>query len=505
MSKGSDIFSSVLFLGVLGAGAFFLNFGERPEISETEKRELEKFPKFSAEKYLSGEFAEQLDKYYTDTVPMRDSIVAAAFEAENLRGIPSAPKFYGDVSVISDNDDEYYDTDIEEDTQIMEYTENAASSVTAESYVTPPYSESTLPETSETELLSSSETKAISETVTAPAESSVTPAAPDTVTEAVTSAAQQSTADEEEFKGNINEFLHNGILVNGVKMYGEDAGVMLFGGNKKQGLRYANVINSYKKALGKDVNVYNMVVPTSAEFYLPKKFAKYSGSEKDAIAYIYDNLDESVISVDAYSALQQHSDEYIYFRTDHHWTDRGAYYAYTAFCDAAGIEYPALDEYTEKVKENYVGSLYGYTGDVTLKNSPDTFYYYLPPAKYSAYAWRPSDLAPIGPTSVFHEYASGSNMYGMFIGGDNMLVKITSDSGTGRKLAIFKESYGNALAPYFVNGFDEIYVIDLRYFKKNAVQYLKDMGVTDVLFVNNAFAANTAQFVTYLEKMLTAK
>lgn len=493
MSKGSDIFSSVLFLGVLGAGAFFLNFGERPEISETEKRELEKFPRFSAEKYLSGEFAEQLDKYYTDTVPMRDSIVAAAFEAENLRGIPSAPKFYGNVSVINDNDDEYCDTDIEEDAQITDHTENAVSSVTAESSVTSPYTESTLPETSETELFSSSEKEAISETTAA--ESTVTSAVPDTVTE----------TDEEEFKGNINEFLHNGILVNGVKMYGEDAGVMLFGGSKKQGLRYANVINSYKKALGRDVNVYNMVVPTSAEFYLPQKFSKYSGSEKDAIAYIYGNLDESVISVDAYSVLQQHSDEYIYFRTDHHWTDRGAYYAYTAFCDAAGMEYPALDEYTEKVKENFVGSLYGYTGDVTLKNSPDTFYYYLPPAKYSAYAWRPSDLAPIGPTSVFHEYASGSNMYGMFIGGDNMLVKITSDSGTGRKLAIFKESYGNALAPYFVNGFDEIYVIDLRYFKKNAVNYLKDMGVTDVLFVNNAFAANTAQFVTYLEGMLIAK
>lgn len=496
MSKRSDIFSSVLFLSVLGAGSLFLNFGERPEISETEKRELEKLPEFSAEKYLSGEFAEQLDKYYTDTVPMRDSIVAAAFEAENLRGIPSAPKFYGNVSVVNDEGDEY----IDDDTSVTLYSDTSTVYTFPETEASP---ESSV--TSETEAPSSPETETAttSETVTETFSETSSVTAPPS--ETVTSVSPQTSAADEEFNGNINEFLHNGILVNGVKMYGEDAGVMLFGGSKKQGTRYANVINSYKKTLGKDVNVYNMVVPTSAEFYLPKKYAKYSGSEKDAIDHIYSSLDEDVIPVDAYSVLQQHTDEYIYFRTDHHWTGRGAYYAYTAFCDAAGIEYPALSEYTEKEKENFVGSLYGYTGDVTLKNSPDTFYYYLPPAKYSAYARRPSDLAPIGPTSVFHEYASGSNMYGMFIGGDNMLIKITSDQGTGRKLAIFKESYGNALAPYFVNGFDEIYVIDLRYFKKNAVQYLKDTGVTDVLFVNNAFAANTSQFITYLEGMLTAE
>lgn len=478
MGKKADRFSSVLFLAALGAGAVFMNFSERPAVSETEKRTLEECPKFTAEKYLSGEFAEQFDKYYTDTVPMRDKLVEAAFEAENLRGISAAPKFYGNVEVMEETGE---DEELEEFTSLFVYTEEEI------------FSESTTSGTTVTETVSSTETESTAETVS------------DTVTGTELSETQSVsvTEDNEEFNGNINEFLNNGILVNGVKMYGEDAGVMLFGGSKKQGLRYAAIINSYKQALGEDVNVYNMVVPTSAEFYLPKKYAKYSSSEKDAIDYIYSNLGDDVIKVDAYSVLQQHTDEYIYFRTDHHWTGRGAYYAYTAFCETAGIEYPALDEYEERVKENYVGSLYGYTGDVTLKNSPDTFYYYLPPAKYSAYAWNPSDLKAIGPTSVFHEYASGSNMYGLFIGGDSMHIKITSDSGTGRKLVIFKESYGNALAPYFVNGFDEIYIIDIRYFGKNAVKYIKEIGATDVLFFDNAFAANTPQLISCIENLFT--
>lgn len=482
MGKKANIFSSVLFLSALGAGAVFMNFGERPTVSDTEKRELEKCPDFSAENYLSGEFAAQFDKYYTDTVPMRDKLVEAAFEAENLRGISAAPKFYGDVAVVEETEEN--EEEIPDFTSLFVYTEEETSA----------------------EATTTAETQGSSETVTTPetVTSAVTSEIPETQTDTQSQSVSAAESGEtEEFNGNINEFLNNGILVNGVKMYGEDAGVMLFGGSKKQGLRYAAIINSYKQALGEDVNVYNMVVPTSAEFYLPKKYAKYSGSEKDAIDYIYSNLSDDVIKVDAYSVLEQHTDEYIYFRTDHHWTGRGAYYAYTAFCEAAGIEYPALDEYEERVKENYVGSLYGYTGDVTLKNSPDTFYYYLPPAKYSAYAWNPANLNPIGPTSVFHEYASGSNMYGLFIGGDSMHIKITSDSGTGRKLAIFKESYGNALAPYFINGFDEIYIIDIRYFGKNAVKYIKDIGATDVLFFDNAFAANTSQLISCIENLFT--
>ena len=72
---------------------------------------------------------------------------------------------------------------------------------------------------------------------------------------------------------------------------------------------------------------------------------------------------------------------------------------------------------------------------------------------------------------------------------------------TGRKICVFKESYGNAFVPFLADSFDEIYVIDIRYFGRNAVEYIKENGITDVLFLNNAFAANTNSLIDGIEKL----
>lgn len=450
---------SGFFCGVIGTVGAALIFLERPVESLTENRMLEERPEFSSESYVSGEFAAKLDKYFTDTVPYRDELNEMAAVLEKVKGF-AAPKFYG-VSIVGG--DEQEDTEYTAPVQteynvILSETEPAVTTVPIQDTETAP-----------------------SSAVTAPAESTAT---------------EQEVSD-------VSEFLNNGILVDGVDMYGKKAGVMLFGGNKTQGARYASLISEYKRQLGDGVNVYNIVVPTSAEFYLPKKYAKYSNSEKEAIDYIYSNLTDGVIPVDAYSVLEQHKDEYIYFRTDHHWTDLGAYYAYTAFCNALGQTPPALEDYTVKTKqEPYVGSLFGYTNDITLKNNPDTFTYYMTKTEYSAEGFYYNTLKSAGPTAVYHEYAAGSSMYGTFLGSDSMHIKIKTKAGTGRKIVMFKESYGNAFAPYLIDSFDEIYIIDIRYFGKNALQYIRDVGATDVLFINNAFAANTSSLIGGIERLL---
>lgn len=449
---------SGFFCGVIGTVGAALIFLERPVESLTENRMLEERPEFSAESYISGEFAAKLDRYFTDTVPHRDELNEMAAVLEKVKGF-AAPKFYG-VSVVGNDDeeDEYTAPVQTEYNVILPETEPAVTTAPVQD------TQPTLPSTE-----------------TSPAEST---------------SAEQEVSD-------ASEFLNNGILVDGVDMYGKKAGVMLFGGNKTQGARYANLISEYKRQLGDGVNVYNIVVPTSAEFYLPKKYAKYSNSEKDAIEYIYSNLTDGVIPVDAYSVLEQHKDEYIYFRTDHHWTDLGAYYAYTAFCDALGQTPPALEDYTVKTKpEPYVGSLFGYTNDITLKNNPDTFTYHMTKSEYSAEGFYYNTLKSAGSTAVYHEYAAGSAMYGTFLGSDSMHIKIKTNAGTGRKIVMFKESYGNAFAPYLIDSFDEVYIIDIRYFGRNALQYIREVGATDVLFINNAFAANTSSLIGGIERLL---
>ena len=451
--------SIAVILGVIALTAVLLAVLPRPKTSELEKRELAPMPEFSAKALFSGEYFSGIAEHFSDTVPFREQLVVLNSRMKKAMGI-SSPTFYGTVDIVADDEGNSL-----EETPVQ--TEPAQ----------------TEPVPQQTDITVSEKTEENDNAVTE------------------TSAVPETT--ESETTG-IADFSNNGIVVDGVKMYGEDAGVMLFGGNKKQGARYAEIINKYKASLG-NVNVYNMVVPTSVEFYLPKKYSKYSSSEKESIDYIYSCLSPDVIPIDAYSKLAEHTDEYIYLRTDHHWSPLGAYYAYTAFCEALGMEYHPITDYTEKVKEGFVGSLYGYTNDITLANAPEQFHYFLPPdVKYSVQTYYYDTLAPKSGGALFHEYVEGANCYGMFLGADAIHTKITTSTKNGRKIVVFKESYGNAFVPFLVNNFEEIYVIDIRYFGTNAVDYIKKIGATDVLFIDNCFAANTSSLIKHIEDLYSS-
>lgn len=448
-----NIISSAAILIFIAVTAVMLAVLPRPEISELEKRELTRMPSFSVKSLLSGEYFSGISEHFSDTVPFREQLVILNSRIKKEMGI-SAPTFYGSVEIVADDDG----NSLEKDPETTTPTIATEPQITDGQQVTEPI-------------------------------------------DIQTTQTEQTTSETT----GIADFSNNGIVVDGVKMYGEDAGVMLFGGNKKQGARYAQMINSYKAALGEDVNVYNMVVPTSVEFYLPSKYSKYSSSEKEAIEYIYSCLSPDVIPIDAYSTIAEHTDEYIYLRTDHHWSPLGAYYAYTAFAEALGMDYHPISDYTERVKEGFVGSLYGYTNDITLANAPEQFRYYLPPdVDYSVQTYYYDTLTPKNGGALFHEYVEGPSCYGVFLGADAIHTKITTNAGSGRKIVVFKESYGNAFVPYLVNNFDEIYVIDIRYFGTNAVNYIKKSGATDVLFINNCFAANTSSLIKHIEDLYSS-
>lgn len=451
--------SIAVILGVIALTAVLLAVLPRPKTSELEKRELAPMPEFSAKALFSDEYFSGIAEHFSDTVPFREQLVVLNSRMKKAMGI-SSPTFYGTVDIVADDEGNSLE-------------ETPVQTEPAQTEPVPQQTDVAVSEKTEENDSAVTETSAVSETT------------------------------ESETTG-IADFSNNGIVVDGVKMYGEDAGVMLFGGNKKQGARYAEIINKYKASLG-NVNVYNMVVPTSVEFYLPKKYSKYSSSEKESIDYIYSCLSPDVTPIDAYSKLAEHTDEYIYLRTDHHWSPLGAYYAYTAFCEALGMEYHPITDYTEKVKDGFVGSLYGYTNDITLANAPEQFHYFLPPdVTYSVRTYYYDTLAPKSGGALFHEYVEGANCYGMFLGADAIHTKITTSTKNGRKIVVFKESYGNAFVPFLVNNFEEIYVIDIRYFGTNAVDYIKKIGATDVLFIDNCFAANTSSLIKHIEDLYSS-
>jgi hypothetical protein len=430
----------------------------RPTVSELENRNLTEFPEFTLESYLDGSFTRNLTKWFADTVPFRDNLVEISGVIKEYEGIrQNNVKFHGNVELVA--------------TEPADETAETVDINTLPPVTAVPEQETAMP--------------------ILPGETVNEPVLPQTA--AVTDITTGNT-DKQAENGTTMEFDNNGIVTVG------DRSFMLFGGNKTQGKYYADVLNAYKTALGEDVNVYNMLIPTAVEFYLPAEYAEYSNSELEQINYIYRNL-SGVIPIDAYSKLSAHTDEPIYLKTDHHWAQLGAYYASTAFAELLGEDIQPLSDFEMKVRTGFVGSLYGYTNDIKIKDSPEEFAYYLQTFPYSTYFYKYDTLAPMGAGHLFYEKAPLDNSYGIFIGADAIHTQVVTENKNGKKLCVFKESFGNALIPELVPYFEEIYVIDIRFFGMNAIDYMKSKNITDVLFVNNIFAANTNLLINYLNAL----
>ena len=82
--------------------------------------------------------------------------------------------------------------------------------------------------------------------------------------------------------------------------------------------------------------------------------------------------------------------------------------------------------------------------------------------------------------------------YMVYMTGDDHIVHLETDVHNGRNICVIKDSYGNAMIPWLTSSFDNIYVVDMRYFQLNIKNFVRQMGVTDIAFCMNTFSANGA-------------
>ena len=454
--KIASVAVSLLLIFVIGILAWVL---PQPTYSEYEKRDLNQMPEFSMEALFKGEYTLGIELAYADTFTFREGFVKLQSALEDMRGIHvDGAQIYGPVPGTTGD-------------EVPGSSESSSSEIQIESEpsVEPSIGSESTPESQPSSESSSSEAPESSE-------------------------PEQPVVDEGE----------QGETVAGIFVY-KGIAFELFGGSKSAAEYYASVVNKYGDAFGSGVQVYNMVIPKHAEFYpFPRKYQNISNSEKDSINYIYSMLDSDVKAVDAYSVLEAHKDEYLYFSTDHHWTGLGAYYAYTAFMEAAGLSYYDYDSYTKHTINGFLGTLYSGTNMAkALEENPDYVEWCEFQVANKTYQYNKGDLQNYFSSSVMHGYASGPYSYGVFLGGDYPLTIIKTNVNNGRKLVIIKESYGNAPATYIAAGFEETYVVDERYYDGNLVELVRDRGITDVLIINNCAAANTNFHIANIESLLT--
>ncbi len=458
----------ILFIGII-TFFFMLNiFMEKPTVSETERRELAKMPEFSLETLFSGEYTRGVELHFADTFPFREQFVEFSAMMTESMGIR-----VDDVRIIQPTAPASSDVDI------PSKPDKPAPSSEQPPVTSQPESSSSQVESSSSQVESSSSQAEV------PPSSSSKPPPP-----------ESSSSSEIESPAGDATYSQNGMIVYDGKA------MSLFGGNDNIAKWYANSINAYADTLP-DVDFYNLIVPTTAEFNLPPKYQSLTGSQKRTIDLIYETLDSDVKGVDAYSQISAHTDEYLYFNTDHHWTGRGAYYAYRAFCETSGIEPYDMEDYTAYSLDNFIGTMYGYTQDTTLLDNPDFVEYFVFSDPYTAVSYRKG--APFVPYqhSLWADYATGGNSYSVFLHGDFPHIEVKTQNTNGKKLAIVKDSFGNAFAPFTVPHYEEVHIIDHRYFERDFVSFAKETGITDVVFVTNTFAACTPYHVQCIENLST--
>lgn len=279
-----------------------------------------------------------------------------------------------------------------------------------------------------------------------------------------------------------------------------------FGGQNANGAAYATMINHYADTLDGKVRVYSMVIPTAAAYYCPDTAKTWTRDEFEAIDNIKARLNSNVRFVSIFTELMRHANEPIYLRTDHHWAPLAAYYAAKKFAEAAHVPYKSLADYDTLTVKRFVGTMYKFSKDIAVKRSPEDFVYFVP--RDTAYTstfiiysrGRGSKVyseSKLTEGNFFKRYNDGNGAaYCTFMGGDACTVNVKTRCHNGRRLLIIKDSYGNALPGYLFSSFEEVNVVDFRYFQTNILKYIDDNKITDLLFANNlmhAYARTTAK------------
>lgn len=258
--------------------------------------------------------------------------------------------------------------------------------------------------------------------------------------------------------------------------------------------RLIEFLSKYGELLGKD-RVYAMLVPTASNI-LKDKLPIFA-SDYDQNAYI-DSLLHSIEAnnlIDIRDVLEKHKEEYIYYRTDHHWTSLGAYYAYETWARKVGITPLSLKDFNVNViSKSFYGTLHSKL-NINIKADEIHLYEYKKDMNYEL-IYNLTDRK-----DSLYDYSKlfGKDKYSVFFGGNHALVEVDTNLQNDRRLLVIKDSFAHSMVPFQVNHYEKTYMVDLRYFNGSIEGFIEENEITDVFVLYN-----TMNFVKdkYTSKLL---
>ena len=289
--------------------------------------------------------------------------------------------------------------------------------------------------------------------------------------------------------------LHADFLPSGLFIYGDAVYTQAWYSDSAAEV-YAQTVKYYKQLFGSNTRVSVVVAPVSSMVVDNEEVRSKVEDQDEMIQKIGAHMDSSVNFVNPYADMYAHKDEYLFFKSDHHWTQRGAYYAYTAFCESVGLEPTPLSDFTYEIRnDSYSGSLYSWTNDARVKNFTDTIEAFRPTKSHTMTVTSSNGATYNYDTSIVNTNTS----YVTFIAGDNPYTVINvPDNPQDKSVLVLKDSFGNAFVPFLCEHYGNIIVVDVRYSNFNIYEQLKDYGLSDIIFVNNIQAVTASWAQMYL-------
>ena len=436
----------MLFIFVLLLGALLgLLVPLRPDVSEVENRTLTKFPEFTLETFLNGEYFSDISTWYSDTFPLRDQFITANQKITALYGPKANEQVLG--------------ADVQADEIPTETTS-----------VQPDTSQATLSQTD-------------SSTDTQSQVGNGEPVLPN------------SYQMEEAVQDQIQKHLY-------VK---DGAAYTIYGFDQSAADIYTKALSNAAAELSGQTNVYSILVPLNSGVMLDEKTLESLGGsdQKQTISYYYNSY-SGVTGVETIDTLREHNSEYLYFRTDHHWTALGAYYVYRNFCQVKGWTPNELDSYETMQFTPFLGTYYTKLNKpADMEANPDTVTAYIPHGTNTmTYQDKDGKEYEWNVIRDVSKRSAGSG-YSTFIAGDNPMSVIQNPNITdGSSCLVLKESYANCLVPFLVDHYQTIYIVDFRYANVNVVDFIKEKQIKDFIAVNNIGIINSEKVATTIKGLL---
>lgn len=280
--------------------------------------------------------------------------------------------------------------------------------------------------------------------------------------------------------------------------------------------RYTNILNRIYTACG-NPETYVLIPTPAYTLYAPDGYITEDTDFDRAIDAVTAALQgPQVIDLrETYAAVK---DEYIYFRTDHHWTAKGAYYACRTFLETVeGITLPDLSAYRGGVREGFLGSLYRAVmtnqASTLLEKEPDRVEYFYPNTETKVIAYSSAAMNdPLERQVIYPDYNDDTNLYCVYMGGDIALAKITTQNKNGKSILVIRDSYGHAFVPFLMDAYETIYSLEPRYFDPNLnpmdlPAFFAEHKIDKILYVgypHMAVAGYWDCIAKYLEPMIPA-